>query len=223
MRILWLHVLSGVWRCGQRFGGPSKLADDGSPPLVFPFGPRHAAELYEEILLIQRYTSRAFLFLLCITLLSMTGCDDGDDAPLGGADAEFSYTFDRDAEAWTVDFADLPVDYDPSIYEIESGYRPLPDGLPGSGIYVQGHNRSDDLFMFLKRQVDGLIPEATYVVSVSMDLATNVPYGGRWHRRLARLQRLREGGRVHRRARHRGGLDRPPQDDHRQREPGQWR
>ena len=56
-----------------------------------------------------------------------------------------------------------------------SGYRPLPDGLQGSGIYVQGHNRSDDLFMFLKRQVDGLIPEATYAVSVSMDLATNVP------------------------------------------------
>ena len=125
----------------------------------------------------KRYTSRAFLFLLCITLLSMTGCDDGDDAPLGGADAEFSYTFDRDAEGWTVDFADLPVDYDPSIYEIESGYRPLPDGLPGSGIYVQGHNRSDDLFMFLKRQVDGLIPEAAYAVSVSMDLATNVPAG----------------------------------------------
>ena len=31
--------------------------------------------------------------------------------------------------------------------------------------------------MFLKRQVGGLIPEATYAVSVSIDLATNVPTG----------------------------------------------
>ena len=82
-----------------------------------------------------------------------------------------------DAEGWTVAFADLPVDYDPSIFELESGHRPLPDGLPGSGIYVQGHNRSDDLFMFLKRQVGGLIPGAAYAVSVSIDLATNVPAG----------------------------------------------
>ena len=69
------------------------------------------------------------------------------------------------------------MDYDPSVYELESDYRPLPDGLEGSGIYVQGHNRSDDLFMFLKRQVGGLSPGATYAVSVWVDLVTNVPTG----------------------------------------------
>ncbi len=72
-------------------------------------------------------------------------------------------------------FADLPVDYDQSIYELDSEHSALPDRLEGSGIYVQGHNRSDDLFMYLKRQVDGLQPSATYAVSASIDLATNVP------------------------------------------------
>ena len=52
-----------------------------------------------------------------------------------------------------------------------------PDGLEGGGIYVQGHNRSDDLFMFLKKRVYGLRPDTTYAVSVSVDLATNVPTG----------------------------------------------
>ena len=94
-----------------------------------------------------------------------------------GAEAEFSFNFEDDAEGWTVGFADLPVNQDQSIYELDSGHRPLPDGLEGSGVYIQGHNRSDDLFMFLKRQVGGLRPNATYAVSVSIDLATNVPAG----------------------------------------------
>ena len=90
---------------------------------------------------------------------------------------EFSFTFDEDTEGWTAGFADLPADYDQSIYELDHGHRPLPDGLDGSGIYVQGHNRSDDLFMFLKQRVEGLQPDAAYIVEVSVDLATNVSAG----------------------------------------------
>ena len=127
--------------------------------------------------MVMRHTTCRFWFVLAITLLTLWGCGDDGHVAFDGADAEFVYTFDGDAEGWTVAFADLPVDYDPSIFELESGHRPLPDGLPGSGIYVQGHNRSDDLFMFLKRQVGGLIPEAAYAVSVSIDLATSVPTG----------------------------------------------
>ena len=89
--------------------------------------------------------------------------------------AEFSFTFEDDAEGWTVGFADLPVDYDQSIFELDHGHRTLPEGLEGSGIFIQGHNRSDDLFMFLKRQVGGLRTNSTYTVEVSVDLATNVP------------------------------------------------
>ena len=94
-----------------------------------------------------------------------------------GVEAEFSFMFESDAEGWMVEFADLPVDHDQSIFELDYGHRPLPDGLEGSGIYIRGHNRSGDLFMFLKRQVGGLRPNATYAVSVSIDLATNVPAG----------------------------------------------
>ena len=85
--------------------------------------------------------------------------------------------FESDSEGWTVDFADLPVDHDQSTFELDYGYRALPDDLKGGGIYVQGHNRSDDLFMFLKRRVGGLKPNSGYLVSVSVDLATNVPFG----------------------------------------------
>ena len=95
----------------------------------------------------------------------------------GGTKAEYIFTFERDVEEWAVGFADLPVDYDRSIYELDHGHRPLPDGLEGSGVYVQGHNRSDDLFMFLKRRVGGLRPHTTYSASVSIEVATNAPPG----------------------------------------------
>ena len=94
-----------------------------------------------------------------------------------GVEVDLTFNFESDAEGWTVGFADLPVNFDQSTFELDHGHRPLPDGLSGSGIYVQGHNRSDDLFMFLKRQVGGLRPNTSYVVSVFIDLATNVPAG----------------------------------------------
>ena len=93
------------------------------------------------------------------------------------AEAEFSFSFQGDAERWTAGFADLPADFDPSIYELDSGYRRLPEGLEGNGLYIQGHNRSDDLFMFFKRQVGGLKANAEYTAVLSLELATNVPEG----------------------------------------------
>ncbi len=108
--------------------------------------------------------------------LGSTSCTSSQD-PQEADEAEFSFTFANDAEGWTAGFADLPVDFNQSIYELDSGHRPLPDGLEGNGLYIQGHNRSDDLFMFFKRQVDGLKVDATYAASASIDLATNVPSG----------------------------------------------
>ena len=109
-------------------------------------------------------------FVAMAVLLSPSGALAQD-----GTEAVYDYDFGSDAEGWTVGFADLPVDFDQSIFELDHEHRPLPDRLQGSGIYVQGHNRSDDLFMFLKRQVGGLRPNAAYAVSVSLNLATNVP------------------------------------------------
>ena len=96
---------------------------------------------------------------------------------LEGVDGSFNFDFDTGPEGWTAGFADLPVDHDQATYELDHGYRSLPEGLDGTGMYLQGHNRSDDLFMYLKTQVGGLRPNAEYAVSVSIDLATNVPSG----------------------------------------------
>ena len=109
--------------------------------------------------------------IVLIAYLTITSCTSSQ----GATEAEFSFTFQSDAEGWTAGFADLPANFEPSIYELDSGYRPLPSGLEGNGLYIQGHNRSDDLFMFFKRRIDGLKADATYEIFASLDLATNVP------------------------------------------------
>lgn len=116
--------------------------------------------------------------LVAAAVLSVTVASHGAAAwAQGGGDAEFSYTFDSGPDGWTAGFADLPVDWEQATFELDHGHGPLPDGLEGSGICLQGHNRSDDLFMYLKRQVDGLGPNAVYYVAVSVDLATDVSSG----------------------------------------------
>ena len=88
----------------------------------------------------------------------------------------FAFDFLTDAEGWQGGFADYP-EGDEDFYELVSDYRDLPPelGVPGGGLYIAGNNHSDDLFMFVKRQVTGLAPQTTYELSFTVIMATNSP------------------------------------------------
>ncbi len=88
--------------------------------------------------------------------------------------------FQYGSHGWLPGFAD---------YSLRNGdlrmlaeLRPLPDelGAGRSAYYIQSMNRSDDLFMFLKRHVgseDGLQPNQAYRVSFEIRFASNAPTG----------------------------------------------
>jgi hypothetical protein len=109
---------------------------------------------------------------LCLLVLTLAGCSEGYQQ-----EYQFEYDFETDEQGWVTGFADLPVDYDPVIYELDSGWGELPSSLEGNAIYLSGHNRSDDMFMFLKVQVEGLKPDTNYQAFFSIDLASNTPEG----------------------------------------------
>jgi len=113
-----------------------------------------------------------FLLSLCLFLLALVSCSGGYEQ-----EYQFDYTFNENQQGWITGFADLPADYDPAFYELDSGWSELPSGLEGNAIYLSGHNHSDDLFMFLKVQIDGLKPDTSYQVHFSIDLASNTPEG----------------------------------------------
>jgi hypothetical protein len=88
--------------------------------------------------------------------------------------------FRQGTGGWVADVADLPSG-DRSIYALDSGLRPLPAEVgAGTGYMLQGTNRSDDLFLYVKRQlgpVDGIVPNASYRLRYSITLASNAPSG----------------------------------------------
>jgi hypothetical protein len=110
---------------------------------------------------------------LSVLTLTLAGCGGTGEEP----NPEFTYDFEEDEQGWVAGFADLPANYDEEFYQLESSWQELPSGLGGHGITMQGHNHSDDLFMFLKVQVEGLKPDTAYDAIFAIDLASNIPEG----------------------------------------------
>ncbi|WP_337098559.1 copper amine oxidase N-terminal domain-containing protein [Paenibacillus sp. YIM B09110] len=86
-----------------------------------------------------------------------------------------SFHFNASDEGWQGGFADLPIDYDPAIYELLYAREvlPLKDNKTNYGLKLNGMNRSDDLFMYATKKITGLKPNATYDASLSFTLYTN--------------------------------------------------
>ncbi len=105
--------------------------------------------------------------LLTSSLLLLSGCNSDNDALAGQY-----YDFNQGAQQWQAGFSDYST-ANADIYELDSGIRDLPPGFSGKGFYLTGINRSDDLFMYIKRQVTGLEPATRYQLSVAVRFLTN--------------------------------------------------
>lgn len=84
-----------------------------------------------------------------------------------------AFDFSQGAEGWVGDFTDFPVGGE-AFYELAWGWENLPSS-DQKGLYISGNNHSDDLFMFLRRQIDGLEPNCDYTLHISIVLESNVP------------------------------------------------
>ena len=90
------------------------------------------------------------------------------------AGRRWRFEFEGGMDDWSIAFAGLPADFDPSGYELHFEHTNLPVYLGSEkAILVQGHNRSDGLFMFAKRRIDGLKPNTTYNVRFEVEIATD--------------------------------------------------
>ncbi|MGO4548417.1 stalk domain-containing protein [Paenibacillus sp. 2TAB23] len=93
----------------------------------------------------------------------------------GESAQSFPFNFDQGEDGWKGDFADLPVDYDPAIYELKYARELLPTAgnKTNYGLKLNGMNRSDDLFMYVTKKLEGLKPNTTYEASLSFKLYTD--------------------------------------------------
>jgi hypothetical protein len=124
-----------------------------------------------------KHFSKWFLSSLIIILASVSGCKKETKSIIP---QEFNYTFQSGTEGWTGDFADYPNQPDvETFYDLKFSSSVLPTPLNSSdGALMQsGINHSDDLFMFIKKKISGLVPNAGYKVSIEMEIASNVADG----------------------------------------------
>lgn len=107
--------------------------------------------------------------IVSVVGLVVAGCSGSEPVTVFG--------FEDGSEGWVAGFADHPVDGDLSSFELSSSWGPLPNGLDGNALFIEGHNRSDDLFMYWKTQIEGLEPNTTYQTGFTVELASNTPGG----------------------------------------------
>lgn len=95
------------------------------------------------------------------------------DQPKPDTDFELESNFSIDEDGWTGDFADYPAGSE-DFYELDYKRTALPQPLDQSqnALFLNGSNRSDDLFMFLKKQVTGLTPNQTFDVTFELEIAS---------------------------------------------------
>lgn len=94
-----------------------------------------------------------------------------------------SYTadFSQSLDQWEADFADYPAgEGDSARYELTATVTALPPSLVSkqTSLMISGNNYNEDLFMFIKRKVDGLLPNTRYTIVFDVQLASNAPTGG---------------------------------------------
>lgn len=113
---------------------------------------------------------------LILGLLFFPGCSDDDNGENTPKTVDFY--FSEDAEEWNGDFADYP-EGEEDFYELEFDHATLPDPLSQSkgALRQTGNNHSDDLFMFIKRKITGLIPNREYDIYFDIRIASNAPEG----------------------------------------------
>ncbi len=89
------------------------------------------------------------------------------------------FDFNQGLQGWSAGFADYADGM--MDLQLDSGSRTLPTELgSGKGFMIQGHNRSDDLYMFIKRSVGpevGLRSYVKYHGTIRVEFASNAQKG----------------------------------------------
>lgn len=113
-------------------------------------------------------------------MLSLAGCDDSDNGNNFVLEKVITSDFQLNSDDWTGGLSEYSTATDTSSIEFRSGRTTLPTPLDTKtyGFMLQSHNRSDDMFMFLKKKIGGLKANFAYNVTFEIDLATSYSSGG---------------------------------------------
>lgn len=119
------------------------------------------------------FIKKSLLILPLLGLLSACGSDN-DNIDVDPNTKMLHIDFNDSIAGWKAGFTDYPTSEE-EFYELDSGHANLPAALDTSrkGFKLTGSNRSDDLFMFITKKVDGLEPNTRYDFRFKVTFGTN--------------------------------------------------
>lgn len=118
------------------------------------------------------------LWICSIMLGSVMSCKK--PAPIVPGVKQYQSDFSKDADGWEGDFAEWLPPYSQQQWNFIFERAPLPHPLDENvfALKIAGTNRSDDLFMFVKRKLTGLAPNTFYKLIFNIEMASNAPTDG---------------------------------------------
>ena len=127
----------------------------------------------------RRLLSTILMILFCVSCdsSSFVFCVSCDSSSSPEGPIEINFDFDSGLDGWVAGFADFPVGQEDN-FELFSSWERLPAPLDHiNGFLISGNNRSDDLFMYIKKMFAGFDPNTRYDVDFEITIATNVASG----------------------------------------------
>jgi len=112
--------------------------------------------------------------LLTILGISLLSCTRELPDPVSTAQLRMDFSSDAAGDmGWLADYSDYAIPQE-NLMEFESGRAMLPPPLPNDqfGFKLSGHNRSDDMFMFMYYSLTGLLPNREYTVTFDLEIAS---------------------------------------------------
>lgn len=107
-----------------------------------------------------------------LVLLASCNSNEDDQAPLLIFPANFDFT--ESDHGWSHGFAEYPSGPDSALFELKYAYTDQPSQslLTKRSVMLSGNNVNRDLFMYLKRKIDGLKPNTDYTITFTIELAS---------------------------------------------------
>jgi hypothetical protein len=114
--------------------------------------------------------------LATLSFAVLAACSDS--TAVSRDNIELTYDFSTGFQGWEAAFADYPVGKE-AEWGLNASLATLPSPLETTrrAILLTGVNHSDDLFMYITRGVEDLVPNGRYALRFRVALATNAPRG----------------------------------------------
>jgi hypothetical protein len=128
--------------------------------------------------------------VLTLAAVALAACSSSADGPVGdsgpsaapspttGGEVAVSYDFEDGSDGWASDITDYTEATRPDDFLSETGVAPPGLDAGTDHVHLAATNTSDDLFMFLRREVGPelpLAPDTAYEVAFTVEFASNAP------------------------------------------------